>query len=236
MRNITLKFVVLAMSLSMVGAWGAKDEAKANGHFDVSDIKELSGVEPTVALNIPGPLLRMMSGVVAGVSDKIPDIEEIAPLIPQLELVKITVYEDLDSSRHNYIKAIEAQTAKLKKAGWISIIRVPDDEELVEFLMLMKGDNIGGILGFVVESEELVVINIIGEIDPMVFGTVIGSLGSKFIDGELDLGAFAAMMGGEEEAPQAPANLFDVDGDGEADSFPVIAEGDVPEVDKDDEH
>ncbi len=74
------------------------------------------------------------------------------------------------------------------------MVRVP--EENVNVMMKTDGDNIAGFTVLIAQPNEIVFANLVGDIDPVVAGGLIGSVGKKAMGGELDLGQLMQSLNG----------------------------------------
>src|SRR5262249_37268025 len=138
--------------------------------------------EPSVQVFLEPVLLKLMAS-----AGKEVDTDVVA-LVKDLSFVRVNVYEDLPGDSANLAKAIDTQVKGLLAKGWKSAVKVREGkDEVVDVLMKVSGEKIVGFAIFVVDSNELVFVNIAGNLDPEAFGAKLGKLATKLSGGEFKL-------------------------------------------------
>ena len=172
---------VLALSATPCLVHADEDEGAHPGVVSIDWPSELGGAEPNVRVRVKGPLLRLM----ASATRHAPEVDG---LIGQLRLVRVEVYEDLDSGA-NAAAAVAPHVEGLTAAGWESVVRVrDDDDESVDVMVRPDGEeSIAGVAVFVAEEDELVFVNVAGDLDAKNFGSKLGKVLGPIMKGELDL-------------------------------------------------
>lgn len=140
----------------------------------------LGGAEPTAEVELSGPVLRLMTAA-AGRAARFGD------LVEQVQFIKVEVYEDLDPGLPTSQLA-QQKARELTSGNWQSIVRVREEEESVDIVVLPRGEEVIGALAvFVAEPGELVFVNVAGDIAAAEFGERFGQLIGPIMEGELEL-------------------------------------------------
>lgn len=105
------------------------------------------------------------------------DAPEIHDLLKSLKAVRVYVY-DVDGDPRRVRERIDGTWARLEADGWKSVVAVHDDGETARALVRMDGpEGIRGLVVMVEDTEQVVLVNVIGDIDPRAFGTFMAELG-----------------------------------------------------------
>lgn len=167
----------LLCTLLSLPAIAQEDELKdLPGYVDFGDLSSLYG-EPKIIINLGGTMLGFISMMSSSESP------ETADMISKLKGVRVQIFEtdtnsDASKAQFNKVKA------NLKSAGWEPIVQVNEDDQQVLIYMKMKDGNMEGMTVMVVDEEEAVFVNVIGQLDPAELGRVMESLD---VDVELGL-------------------------------------------------
>jgi hypothetical protein len=101
---------------------------------------------------------------------------EIEPMLRGLKAVRVYTY-DVDGDVERVQKRMEDVRASLITEGWDQVVAVRDDGELVTALLKMdKRNAIRGMAVVVQDHEEIVLVNVIGDIRPESFSAVMTQL------------------------------------------------------------
>jgi len=177
-RLVIDKWVVgLFCSLLSLSAMGQEDELKdLPGYVDFGDLSSMYG-DPKITINLGGTMLNFVGMMSSSESPETSD------LISKLKGVRVQVYaidENADAARSQYSKV----RGKLKKSGWEPIVQVNEDDEQVLIYMKMDDGNMEGMTVMVVDEEEAVFVNVIGQLNPAELGKVMEAMD---VDVGLDL-------------------------------------------------
>jgi hypothetical protein len=99
---------------------------------------------------------------------------DLAQLVSGLERVKVQVGTpqgaDLSTVAHSFYQAIAAMEGR----GWSRVLRVVDEDEQVLVFALENAGRIARMTALINdEGEDIVLVNLVGDIDPVVLGTVL---------------------------------------------------------------
>jgi len=133
--------------------------------------------EPKIIINLGGTMLNFV-GMMS--SQESPETSE---LISKLKGIRVMIYETDENAGAAKSQFVEVK-GKLKSSGWEPIVQVNEDDEQVMIYMKMDGENMEGLTVMVVDEEEAVFVNVIGQLNPAELGKVMETLD---VDMDLDL-------------------------------------------------
>lgn len=155
----------LFCTLLSLSAMAQEDELKdLPGYVDFGDLASLYG-EPKIIINLGGTMLNFVSMMSASESP------ETADMISKLKGVRVQIFStdsNTDASKAQFTKV----KGNLKSAGWEPIVQINEDDEQVLIYMKMQDGNMEGITVMVIDDEEAVFINVIGQLNPAELGKV----------------------------------------------------------------
>lgn len=155
--------------------------------FKIQDIG--SGIKPNVQILIEEPMLKLISSASANSKP------EFAQVLSLLKLVRVEVTENLEGKASEVRSRFAEQAALLKeKQGWSSLVHVEENDESVDILLKFANNKIAGLALFVQEADEVVFINIAGDVEVERLGQVLGKMGGRFMQGNMDLSQFEKML------------------------------------------
>ena len=177
-RLLMNKFVIgLFCALLALPAMAQEDELKdLAGYVDFGDLSITYG-EPKITINLGGTMLNFV-GMMS--SSESPETSE---MISKLKGIRVQIYtldENTDAARDQFGKT----KSSLKSSGWEPIVQVNEDDEQVLVYMKMIEGHMEGMTVMVVDEEEAVFVNIIGQLNPAELGKVMDSFD---VDVDLDL-------------------------------------------------
>ena len=142
-----------------------EDELKdLPGYVDFGDLSATYG-EPKVTINLGGTMLNFVGMMSSGESP------ETSELISKLKGIRVQIYsmdENSDAAKSQFSET----KGNLKSSGWEPIVQVNDDDEQVLVYMKAVKGNMEGMTVMVVDEEEAVFVNIIGQLNPAELGKV----------------------------------------------------------------
>ena len=177
-RSIVTKILTgLFCALLALPAMAQEDELKdLPGYVDFGDLSATYG-EPKIAINLGGTMLGFVGMMSSAESP------ETSELISKLKGIRVQIYsmdEDASAAKNQF-----GETRKgLKSSGWEPVVQINEDDEQVLVYMKMEGGNMEGMTVMVVDEEEAVFVNIIGQLNPAELGKVMESFD---VDVDLDM-------------------------------------------------
>ncbi len=176
-----MKFLI-AFLFSGLLAMGAAAEStpveQLPGYVDFASLDAIYG-EPRVMINIGGPLMQLLSAAAQSSDDP-----EVAAMMRDLEGVRINIY-DTGGNTGPALEQMGQARAALQASDWQPFVQVREQGEDVQMFTKIAGDKMQGMAIMVVNAEEAVFLNILGEIDPAHVGRVVEQLNVGVdVDGE----------------------------------------------------
>ena len=168
-RSMVTKILTgLFCTLLALPAMAQEDELKdLPGYVDFGDLSATYG-DPKITINLGGTML----GFVGMMSSE--DSPETSELISKLKGIRVQIYsmdEDASAAQDQFGKTRKG----LKSSGWEPIVQINEDDEQVLVYMKMEGGNMEGMTVMVVDEEEAVFVNVIGQLNPAELGKVMES-------------------------------------------------------------
>lgn len=103
------------------------------------------------------------------------DDPETQALLRSLNGVRIRMYE-VNGDSERIANNFEHMGHKLNKDGWEPVMLIREEGEFVQMYAKPSGDGIKGLTIVSADDEEVIVINIMGDIDPMYYSDVMVAL------------------------------------------------------------
>jgi len=159
-RLLMSKFVIgLFCTLFALPAMAQEDELKdLPGYVDFGDLSATYG-EPKITINLGGTMLNFVGMMSSSESPETSD------LISKLKGIRVQIYsmdQSADAAKDQFGKT----KSSLKSSGWEPIVQVNEDDEQVLVYMKSVGGNMEGMTVMVVDDEEAVFVNVIGQLNP----------------------------------------------------------------------
>ena len=154
-----------------------EDELKdLPGYVDFGDLSVTYG-EPKLTINLGGTMLNFVGMMSSSESPETSD------LISKLKGIRVQIYsldENVDAARSQFIET----KGNLKSSGWEPIVQINEEDEQVLVYMKTEKDNMEGMTVIVVDEDEAVFVNIIGQLNPAELGRVMEQFD---VDVDLDM-------------------------------------------------
>ena len=177
-RSIATKILTgLFCTLLALPAMAQEDELKdLPGYVDFGNLSATYG-DPKITINLGGTMLGFVGMMSSAESP------ETSELISKLKGIRVQIYsidEDVSAAKNQFGKT----KSSLKSSGWEPIVQINEDDEQVLVYMKMENDNMEGMTVMVVDDQEAVFVNIIGQLNPAELGKVMESFD---VDVDLDM-------------------------------------------------
>jgi len=105
----------------------------------------------------------------------IDDEPELKTLLRDLEGVRVRIYE-VDGDSQRIAGNFERMGNKLQDDGWEQVMLVHEDDELVQMFARTSAGDIQGLTIVSADDEDVVVVNVMGKIDPAQYGDLMLAL------------------------------------------------------------
>ncbi len=131
-----------------------------------ADLDALSwrDVDTTMTLSLGPTALGFAAAMVK-------DDPAVQRLLKNLEGVRVKIYQ-IEGEPATVAEDLNGMSAQLQGSGWQPVIRVREPDEVTHMLVRMDGDQIAGMTVLTSDSAEVVLVNIMGNIQPEQFATV----------------------------------------------------------------
>jgi len=177
------RFLVSVFLLALCAA--APSAAQGIGVYPVEELGLLESDNLEVDINLEGTAIQIAIGAMQDQDPRLID------LVSGLTRVRVQVGEASKLDPGVFIDRINDAKAQLEAKGWIRMIQVEEDTERIYLYSIDSGNGmIAGITALVHEgTEEVVVVNIAGEIDPILLGSMLAGMGEMDFSGFMPPGS-----------------------------------------------
>jgi len=152
--------IALACAFLALPALAQEDALKdLPGFVDFGEMNSVYG-EPKVNISIGGAML----GFIAAMTNK--SNPEAAAIFNKLKGVRVSVYNTEEVGAEAALAQVNHVKITLQGLNWSPVVQVNEDGEQIQIFMKFDGEKMNGLTLMVVDDEEAVFINVIGEIDP----------------------------------------------------------------------
>jgi len=156
--------VVLVLMLTACGITAPR----SNDGYANLDSPGISDTNRTLSLSLGKTTLRFAAHF-------LDDEPETQALLRSLDGVRVRIY-DVDGDNERIADNFDHMGNKLGKHGWQTVMLVREEGELVQMFAKSSGAGIQGLTVVSADSEEVVVVNIMGDIDPLHYSDVMVAL------------------------------------------------------------
>lgn len=161
-KTVTTGLVCALLAMPVLAQ---EDELKKlDGYIDFGDLSATYG-EPSIQISIAGALLRF-AGMMTESSD--PEASNIMSGLKGVRVLGYPIDHDPEVARAKFAEV----KSTLKSKGWEPVVQVNEKDEQVLIYMKLVDDVMDGMTVMTVDNEEVMFINIIGQIDPRQVGKV----------------------------------------------------------------
>jgi len=166
------KILVLVgvMLVAFVGLGAAQASAQP-GYYPIEKMGIFAQGDLEVDVDLSGAMLRVAAGAMENQD------ESLAALVATLERVRVQVGNPSGVDAATVARKMADAQATLGAAGWQKILSVEETDEQVYLYAIESGGNIAGLTAFVNgEGDEVVIVNIVGDINPEVLGRLLANM------------------------------------------------------------
>lgn len=162
--SILTALVLFALTLASCGITAPRGSA---GYANL-DSPGMSDTDRTMSLSIGRTTLRFAARFLN-------DEPETQALLRSLEGVRIRIYE-VNGDSKRIARNFDHMGQKLSNDGWAPVMLVREEGERVQMFARSSGTSVQGLTIVSADEEEVVVVNIMGDIDPQYYGDVMVAL------------------------------------------------------------
>lgn len=168
MRKTSVLMCVIFATL--VGLGGAQASAQS-GYYPIEEMGIFAPGDLEIDVDLSGAMLQVAAGAMENQD------ESLAELVANLERVRVQVGVPSAVDAATVAQKMTDAHATLGGAGWQKILSVEEGSEQVYLYAVESAGNIAGLTAFVNEGgEEVVVVNIVGDINPQTLGRLLANL------------------------------------------------------------
>ena len=162
--RIVVPAMILALTLTACGITAPR----GNDGYANLDSPGISETNRTMSLSLGPTVLHFAARFVD-------DDPETQALLRSLDGVRIRIYE-VDGDNEVIAQNFTHMGTKLSKDGWEPVMLVREEGELVQMFAKTSGTGIQGLTIVSSDDEEVVVVNVMGDIDPRYYSDVMVAL------------------------------------------------------------
>ena len=168
------KLMALAAMLMAVGTATAQVDMNRPGYYPIESMGVLAKGDLEVDIDLQGAMLQVASSAMQAQEGGDADLVQ---LVSGLERVRVQVGTPKGADSSTVADAFDQAIASMEGKGWSRILRVVDEGEQVFVFALENAGRIAGLTALISdEGEELVLVNVVGTIDPVVLGKVLAKI------------------------------------------------------------
>jgi hypothetical protein len=164
----TARAIVAAAALALLLSACGLTAPRSNDGFANLDSPGMTDTDRVMALSFGPTVLRFAARFVD-------DEPETKALLKSLDGVRVRIYEVTGDNGH-IVDNFREMGAKLDQDGWDPVMLVREENELVQMYSKAGKDGILGLTIFSADAHEVVVVNIMGDINPRYYGDVMVAL------------------------------------------------------------
>jgi hypothetical protein len=140
------------------------------GYFPLDELQFLSPEDLSVEVNLRGAMLRLIAKVAW---DEDP---EFARIMNDLEAIRVQIAPVDRLQAEDIRKGLDTGVAMLENLGWYRMVLTRDEDEEVHIYGRELDGSLQGLTVLAMEDEEVIVLNLVGRIDPDQLGRLMTGL------------------------------------------------------------
>jgi hypothetical protein len=161
----------VVMMLVTAGTAGAQAGTSHPGYYPIESMGVLAKGDLEVDIDLTGAMLQVAAGAMQAENG---ENEDLAQLVAGLERVRVQVGAPQGADASTIAHSFDQAVSTLESSGWSRILRVVDEGEQVYLFARENAGRIAGLTALINdEGEEIVLVNLVGDIDPVVLGRVL---------------------------------------------------------------
>jgi hypothetical protein len=169
---MTRTATVVASLILMTGLAGAQGPGAGDlGYVSIETLGLLDPARVEVNINLTGAMLQALAASSEG-SDA-----DLAQLLQDVRRIRVLAGPMAAGDPETLVQSFRSAVDRLESEGWIKLVSVREEGiEEVAVLSLESGNLIHGLAVLVLDGDEGVLVNMVGEMRPEVMGRLLGSL------------------------------------------------------------
>ena len=159
--------LVLILTAFMLSSCGITAPRSNEGYANL-DSPGMSDTDRTMSLSLGPTTLRFAARF-------LDDDPETQALLRSLDGVRVRIYE-VHGDNERIARKFERMGSKLGDDGWNPVMLVREESELVQMYARLTGGKMRGLTIVSADKSEVVVVNVMGDIDPVYYSDVMLAL------------------------------------------------------------
>lgn len=140
------------------------------GYFPLDELDFLSAEDLSVEINLHGAMLKLIGKVAL---DEDP---EFAGIMNTLEAIRVQIAPVDRLQSEDIRKGLDTGVSMLENLGWYRMVLTRDEGEEVHIYGRESDGDLQGLTVLAVEDDEVIVLNLVGRIDPDQLGSLMSGL------------------------------------------------------------
>jgi len=166
-----LKSSILLLSAALLAsALYAQPIEEHPGYFPIDELQFLSPDDLSVEINLRGGMLRLIGKVAAQ------DDPEFALMMEHLEAIRVQIAMLDQLAAEEVRQGLDRGLKMLESMDWQRMILSREDGEEVHIYGREQGGELQGLTVLAIEDDEVILINLVGRIDPDQLGRIMTGL------------------------------------------------------------
>lgn len=141
---------------------------RSNDGYANLDSPGILDTDRTMSLSLGRTTLRLAARF-------LDDEPETQALLRSLDGVRVRIYE-VNGNGERGVRNFEQMGRKLRKDGWDAVMLVREQDELVQMYARSSANGIQGLAIVSADVDEIVIVNVMGDIDPVYYSDVMVAL------------------------------------------------------------
>jgi hypothetical protein len=163
--------VLMCAVFVMLVAFGGAHAFAQSGYYPIEEMGIFAPGDLEIDVDLSGAMLKVAAGAMENQD------ESLAELVANLERVRVQVGVPSKMDAATLARKMADAQTTLGGAGWQKILSVEEGSEQVYLYAVESAGKIAGLTAFANEGgEEVVVVNIVGDIDPQTLGRLLANL------------------------------------------------------------
>ena len=154
--NWIIPIALISIGFMLPALSAAEEESRIEGMIEID--YPFAG-EAKVEVNLAGTLFALAAKVVRNGEPETSDF------LANLKALKVRIYDKAALGEKGFDEVLKFYEEQLKKEKWDVMARVKEEDSKVGVYSLTKGDIVSGLIVLVGEPDEVVIVNLAGNID-----------------------------------------------------------------------
>jgi len=169
MRRLRCSILLLSAAL-LASTLYAQSIEEHPGYFPLDELQFLSPDDLSVEINLRGAMLRLIGKVAAD------DDPEFAQIMDNLEAIRVQIAPVERLQADEIRQGLDTGVAMLENRGWYRMVLTREEGEEVHIYGRESDGDLHGLTVLAMEDDEVIILNLVGRIDPDQLGSLMTGL------------------------------------------------------------